>query len=496
MRSTASPRSRPAVLAVAALLSAGAVVLGLRLLLADGNVVVHPNVFVNRGSIIDAHNTPSVARNPRDPDNLVIVNRVDRPAFSAGLHWSTDGGKVWRHTALPLPTGEDRPYGPDVSFGPDGTLYVSYVNLAGLANAPENLWLARSDDGGRTLSAPVKLAGELAFQARVAVDHEGAVHVTWLQASDIGLLSFVGPAQVVAARSTDGGKSFSSPVRVSDPQRERVGAATPVVDSEGRLVVLYQDFKDDARDWQNLPGPAWGRPFSLVVTRSPDGGRSFYRGIELESDVVPNERFLVFLPAFPSLAAGPDGSLYVAWSDGRNGDDDVFLRTSSDGGATWSEPARVNTNARGDGTDQYLPKVAAASNGRVDVLFYDRRRDPTRNVMTDAFLATSHDGGGSFDERQLSLRSFDARVGPSAAPHLPPDLGSRLGLVSWNDGAVAAWTDTRLGSVDSGRQDIVASRLQIPDMTARNRTLTLLVGLLLGAAVAFAAGRLLSRKQG
>ena len=180
--------------------------------------------------------------------------------------------------------------------------------------------------------------------------------------------------------------------------------------------------------------------------------------MEVEPEVVPTGRFVAFLPAFPSLAAGPNSSLYVAWSDGRNGDEDVFLRRSGDGGTTWSPPLRVNDSRQGDGTSQYLPRVAVAATGRVDVLFLDRRRDPT-NVKADAFLASSHDRGRSFANTRLSSQSFDAQIG-NGTPHGDPDFGSRLGLSSLDRRSLAVWTDTRLGTRDTGRQDIAAAAVR------------------------------------
>ncbi len=49
---------------------------------------------------------------------------------------------------------------------------------------------------------------------------------------------------------------------------------------------------------------------------------------------------------------------------------------STDGGATWTTPAVVNDNvdAPGAPTDQFQPSVAAGPNGAVAVAFYDRRR--------------------------------------------------------------------------------------------------------------------------
>ncbi|MDP9387612.1 MAG: glycoside hydrolase, partial [Actinomycetota bacterium] len=488
--------------------SAGAVLS----LVDDERTRVGGNVFVNPGGAIDARNSPTVARNPRRPRNLVVAYRLDRPGFSAALEWSDDGGATWQPSILPLPEtvptcsgsiGADRcPFAPDVAFGPDGTLYVLYVNLEGRGNAPANLWLATSSDGGRSLSPPVRVAGGLTFQARLAVDPAGTVHVTWLQANEVGLLRLVGfPNHVVAARSTDGGKTFSSPIPVSDPHRERVGAASPVIDSEGELVVLYQDFKDDRRDFENLEGPPWTEPFALVVTRSSDGGKAFSRGVELESGVVPTRRFLVFLPEFPSLAAGPRGALYVAWADGRNGDEDVFLRRSSDGGRSWAPAVRVNDNRRKDGTTQYLPRVDVAEDGRVDVVFLDRRRDPD-DVMTDGFLAFSHDGGRSFDNVRISSTAFDSRVGPSAGPQYGVDFGSRLGLASSSERpTAAAWTDTRLGSEASGRQDVVVAQVDVEGETPALARVPVVAGLLVLALAALlgwrrAGGRVAERNGG
>jgi hypothetical protein len=449
---------RRAILILLAVAFGAAALVGLVLRAgASQTVSVGTNVRVNQPGIVDAHNSPTLARDPRDPDIVVLTDRIDRPGYSAELDRSTDGGRTWSTTALPLPPGLNRPYAPDAAFAPDGTLYVTYVDLQGNGNAPADLWIAKSTDGGRTLSAPIRIAGRLAFQARLAVDHSGTVYVTWLQGGSAGFLSLLGPpSPIVVSRSTDGGRTFSHPIQVSDPSRALVGAATPVIDSRGRLVVLYEDFKSDERDFQNLPGPPWDHPFALVVTR-PVGSGAFARGVQLEDGVLPDRRFLVYTPEFPSIAAGPGNTLYVAWSDARNRDEDVFLRRSVDGGITWSAATRVNNNPKGDGTSQYLPQVAVAPDGRVDVLFLDRRRDRKHNHLMDATLATSDDGGRSFQNTRLSSRSFDSQVGSSAGPLLPIDFGSRLALASTNGQSLAAWTDTRLGSLATGRQDIFAA---------------------------------------
>jgi hypothetical protein len=413
-------------------------------------VKVVDNPLVNPPGIIDANNSPTLVRNPQRPANLAVAQRLDRPRFSAAIEWSGDGGTTWQATALPLPAGADRPYAPDIAFGPDGTLYVLYVNLTGPGNVPDNLWLARSTDGGATLQQPIRVAGRLAFQARLAVvPRDGAVVITWLQATDVGLLRLSGPpSPVVSARSTDGGHTFSQPVQVSDVERALVGVATPIVDDQGGVVVLYEDFKADRRDFENLDGPAWDGSFALVVSRSPDGGRSFGRGVEVDSDVRTTRRFLVFLPDFPSIAAGRDGRMYLAWADGGSGHEEILVRRSDDGGRTWGPRGQASPAG---GVSQTLPRLAVAPDGRVDVVFLER----LSGDRLDAMLASSLDRGRSYQDVRLSSAPSDTRVGPSTAPYLGVDFGSRLGIVSSDSGVDAAWTDTRFGTLDTGRQDIV-----------------------------------------
>lgn len=87
------------------------------------------------------------------------------------------------------------------------------------------------------------------------------------------------------------------------------------------------------------------------------------------------------------------------------------------------------------------------------MVYYDRRDDPD-NVMNEVSLQSSRDGGAAFTDRLVvSDEPFDSRVGFGAFRDMA-DLGSRLGLVSTGDRALAVWTDTRAGTEVSGKQDL------------------------------------------
>ena len=198
-----------------------------------------------------------------------------------------------------------------------------------------------------------------------------------------------------------------------------------------------------------------------MLSRSLDRGRR-WEETAVYDRLVPTERFIGFLPPYPSLAVDPDdGRLYAAFQDGRLGDADVRMWTSTDRGARWEGPARVNDTPERDRTSQYLPKLAVAENGRLDVAYYDRRAD-RRNVMNEVSLQSSFDGGRSFSRRvRLSDRAFDSRIGFGSERKLP-DLGSRLGLVSTDRRAMAVWTDTRAGTQVSLKQDLSRAVVSFP----------------------------------
>ena len=448
------------------------------------------DVPVNEGAgsqgDIRANNSPTIVRNPRRGDNLVVVNRVDGPRYSCGVHVSFDGGTKWSQETVEIPRGEEpKCFAPDAAFTRDGKLHMVYVTLRGAGNVPSAGWYVSSDDGGRTFSKARRILGRLAFQVRLTADRADArrLYLSYVRAdSDVGLFKFTAPGNpILVSRSVDGGASFGRPVRVNPAPRARAVAPATAVGPKGEVYVLYLDLGDDRLDYEGQHRGRGGRPYSgrfkLVLARSLDEGRTWAES-EVEDSLVPTERFVAFLPPFPSLAVDPrDGRVYAGFQDGRLGKSDVFVWSRAADGARWQGPTRVNDTPERDGTFQYLPRLDVAPGGRLDVVYYDRRADP-KDVMNEVSLQSSFDEGKSFDARiRLTGQDFDSRVGYGNERDMP-DLGSRLGLVSDDESALAVWSDTRSGSIDSNKQDIGSARVVFEEPEAREtaQKVLLLVG--------------------
>jgi len=423
-----------------------------------------------------ANNSPLLAADPTDSRFVVMANRVDSPDFGCSLQLSGDGGRSWV-TADPvrrLPPGAQKCYAPEVAFDRDGVLYYLFLGLQGKGNTPMGAFLATSTDRGRSFSPPRKLLDGTVFQVRMALDRtvgsKGRLHLVWIQAGALRLGGFATPLNpIMTASSDDGGKSFSKPVQVNDPNRRRVVAPALALGRDGAVHVLYYDLGDDARDYEGRAGPTWKGKWSLVMASSTDGGRRFDRSTVVDDDVVPPERvMLIFTMAPPALVADGSGGVYAAWHDGRNGDWDVFMRRSRDSGRRWTAVQRLNDDPVRDGRHQYLPRLSLSSDGRVDAIWYDRRNN-RENRGNDVYYAYSTNRGATFS-RNLKLTSLDSdsEIGqvydiPSAlGPPLKKEFGSRIALLSQGSKTLAAWTDTRNTGRAAPSQDIFSRQVVFP----------------------------------
>lgn len=454
-----------------------------------------------------SHNSPVIAADPDEPRFVVMANRRDAPDFGCGLQVSGDRGRTWL-TATPvpkLPKGAEKCYAPEVAFGTDRRLYYLFVGLHGEGNEPMGVFVVSSMDSGRTFTSPRRVLGPLNFAVRMAIDRtigdRGRLHLVWLKAtSDPGLGSFGPPPNpILSAYSDDGGKTFSKPVQVSDPARQLVVAPALALGPDHSVHVAYYDLGDDARDYHGLEGPVWEEPWSLVLSSSFNGGRSFGKGKVVDGEILPSERvMLIFTMPPASLVAGSDGKVCAAWTDARNGDADALLRCSNDGG-TWRAIRRLNDDPVGNGTRQYLPRISLSPDGRLDAVFFDRRDDRS-NLGNSVYFTSLSDGGRPLRPNlRISGRVFDTRIGAQYANVSANglyEIGARLGLLSERSRAVAAWPDARYFDGGQTGHDLLAATVVLPDAAKPDDTGRLAgSGLIAAGAALFGAVALARRRR-
>lgn len=140
-----------------------------------------------------------------------------------------------------------------------------------------------------------------------------------------------------------------------------------------------------------------------------------------------------------------NGSIYVVWADAKNADPDIYLIKGTpgiNGTISWSSGIRVNDDPVGNGKDQWLPWVNVALDGTVNIVYYDSRNG-TNNLLTEVYVASSIDGGQTFQNYEVSSTPFTPIAIPGYASGY---MGDYIGIVSTQGKAFPFWMDNRNGT--------------------------------------------------
>ena len=224
--------------------------------------------------------------------------------------------------------------------------------------------------------------------------HRGNLYLAWISWQ-------IDKSIVLFTRSTDGGKTWAKPWRIS------THPGSPRDDTGGISGILGAVAPDGTQY------VVWNEGLHTILAISKDGGKTFAPSRPIIETGPPYFGGAASFPGFLRVLGVPqiglnekDGTLYVAWSDTRNGNADVFLSRSTDRGETWGPPVRVNDDPIHNGLDQFYQWLAVDPvDGAVYVQFYDRRADPD-NQRTTVTLARSTDGGRTFTNYAWSTEPF------------------------------------------------------------------------------------------
>lgn len=229
---------------------------------ADGRNATEDPAFVSRpitGLAVDAR--------PGRPD-VVYVGWQTYPPTGPRLvkiAVSTDGGRTFSEPRNPYDEATSAQWGgapgleglpPTLRVAADGTLYVLFPGRSSDNTIPHRLFMARSQDQGRTftvteIAKPVEANTTPTFQWSPAGGPSGSLHVVWEDTRDGAPL---GVKDIYYSRSVDAGATFTPPRRVTDddPQKQ-LSQFNPnlSIAPNGRLDAVWWDFRDGAGLYAN-----------------------------------------------------------------------------------------------------------------------------------------------------------------------------------------------------------------------------------------------------
>jgi hypothetical protein len=306
-----------------------------------------------------------------------------------GFARSIDGGFSFTDGGT-LPTNPNGDAGDPVMARDNNTgrIFFSTLQFTG-----PGINVFHSDDNGVTWSLPVNGTPGRPSGSQdkewIAVDNfagPGNGNV-YLLTRDFG----PGPG-IYCFRSTDGGNTFGP------------SAGTLIVSgNQGAFVAVAPD---------HAVHVFWYAGTTLQTRKSTDQGLTFSPAVTVASGLVggtngdlglTGTRQGTATPAgfrsseFPHAAVNPvNGNVYVTFANNPAGTDkaDVFFVQSTDGGASWSAPVRVNDDATT--TDQWQPTIAVTPDGAVvGIFYYSRQEDPAGNNLFKYYGRNGDISGGT-----------------------------------------------------------------------------------------------------
>jgi hypothetical protein len=380
-------------------------------------------------------NEPAIMMDPRQPNVLIGAANLRNyyVSLDTGRTWTTEQMNssfgVWGDPALAVDTS--------------GDFYFFHLSNFVSGNWIDRIVCQKSTDQGQTWSdgSYTGLNGTKAQDKHwPVVDRaNNMIYVTWTQFDDYGSANPLDSSTILFSKSTDAGLSWSDAIRINKlagnciDSDSTVEGAVPAIGTNGEVYV------------------AWAGPRGLTFNKSLDQGEHWLEEETLISEMpggwdyaIPGIYRANGLPVTVcDLSNGPHrGTIYVNWSDQRNGpnDTDIWLAKSTDGGQSWSSPIRVNDDT-GNHHQFFTWMAIDQVTGYLYFVFYDRRDFTDEN--TDVYIAVSQDGGETFINRKISESPFLPNDGVFFGDYTNITVHNGIVRPIWtrlNNGQLSIWT--------------------------------------------------------
>jgi hypothetical protein len=206
--------------------------------------------------------------------------------------------------------------------------------------------------------------------------------------------------------SSDGGDSFDEGIRVND-------GGEVASHAENTPLMVVRSMREFYALWtaQEGEGDSHGHT-SLRLATSTNWGRSFGKSIPVDPSGTASQSFY-------ALAVGPDGAVYAAWLDGRDrgqgksGSSAVYVAKSTNRGQSFEKSVRVALNV----CPCCRPSIAFTDAKTIHIGWRGVFDDDIRDI----FVGTSTDGGATFS---TPVRVAEDNWRINGCPHSGPSLAT------------------------------------------------------------------------
>jgi len=368
--------------------------------------------------------------NPKNTDQVVVgsIGNYYPQNTAMGYFYSTNGGLNW--SGGPLLTTLAQPGSdPIVVVDTNGNFY--YVTCANWLMPPppwlDKLLCLRSTNGGMNWNngtAFAQLYPKMDDMPMACVDFSHSsygnnIYVTWTLYDHYTSSNPNDSSYVYFCRSTDGGITFSTPLRVSKIAGSASGnnsspeGPEPCTGPNGEVYVCFPHNEQIFFNRSTNAGVTWLE--NDIIVSQQIGGWAQYNFSPVSDCDISNSPY--------------NGNIYICFADQKNGvnDRDIWVTKSTNGGFNWNTPVRVNNDPPGN--DQRLPWICVDRvTGFVWVVFYDTRGHTS--TQADVYVARSTDGGSTFQNIKVSEQTTTTVNW----------LGDYIGISAYNNKVRPVWS--------------------------------------------------------
>jgi len=418
----------------------------------QGNSIVEKTSETGEERISGAQSSPR-------SESMIRVNRLNTQQIIGASNnisasgqqaqfFSSNGGVTWGQSSLPLVSGDAFMSDPTVDWTSDGTAWSATIGIDS-SQTVLTMRSYKSTNGGATWTFDATFSGGLTNNDKemLWVDHSATspfkdnIYVIWHP----GL-----PA--VVARRTGPTGSWQTPVQVSGSETTGTAIGADIkTNANGDVFAFYPDTGSQG----------------IYVAKSTNGGASFGTPVHIATTsgsfqfAVPADasRQLLIYTTAGAYRTSTKNNVYVAWDDlsgdvgctsgggpGTNASSTcksrIFFSRSTDGGATWSIPVKLNNQSGLN--DQFFPWVNVdEGTGKVSVAYYDTVGDSTR-TSTNLYYQSSNDDGQTFSApfKVTTASTNETTAGADSGNQ----YGDYIGLDGIGGTYFPSWTDRRSGA--------------------------------------------------
>lgn len=394
----------------------------------------------------------TIAVNPTNPQNIVMVSNIQEGIAGMYLAVSFDGGQTWAGRVIGnFDNLGDACCDPSLSFDEYGNLFMTY-----LYDFEDTVPIALSTDGGLTFNVIANIAKPAGATATSGTRAERGLFryvdqptITAAKGEVWVVFNAGGPMYAAGAPVSGLGQVGALAVQEAIPGTNNCTYGDVAIGPQGQVMQvcsLTESGQGGGKVFVNVDpdglGPA-GFGSRVFVTETHVGGYDFIppqpdRSVDAETGL-----------AWDRTGGPHNGRVYLLYTfEDQNESDntDIYVRYSDDNGQTWSGGVRVNDDKTKN--SQFLPKISLdPTSGNLAASWYDARNDQGTggagdtdgipNTDAQVWGAFSTDGGQSFTPNlQISAGTSNAH-----ASHNGIDYGDYSGLAFYGGIAHPAWAD-------------------------------------------------------